>query len=105
MSVIKDLRKEAQRIAAEASHAAQGLQRELSEIEARKLQIEAEIRASSLSHERLANFVPEIGRVFQCPSCWVRDELHSPLSPFGRGTSTEEYFKCGQCSHEFTINV
>ena len=105
MSVIKDLRDEALRVAREIQDGAQGLQHELSKIETRKLQIEAMVRASSFARERLANFVPEIGGIFQCPSCWVRDELHSPLKPFGRGMATEEYFKCGHCSHEFTINV
>lgn len=51
-----------------------------------KLEIEAQLDAAKLAQKRLLNFRPSLGRNFQCPRCWVRDDVRSALCEGWRHT-------------------
>jgi DNA-directed RNA polymerase subunit RPC12/RpoP len=94
-------------VAAALAQNAQGrmsrLQHELKEIETRKTEIEAQLKVIGLIPERVLNFKPRVGADFQCPRCWIEHENRSALIPMGGGTSSEDYFRCPDCSYEIAI--
>jgi hypothetical protein len=81
---------------------ASALQQELLQIESRKREIEAELAAANLTHDRLLRFQETIGGKLQCPSCWVCDEIRSSLTLIP-GTGGEDFLQCDICHLEFSI--
>ena len=104
MSVVSQLMKRAAEIVQHLQAGVPSLQRELQQLEARRLDIETKLNASNLSQQRLANFQPEIGGQFQCPVCWVQDETRSALRPVS-GTDTEDIFECRKCHFELSVPI
>ena len=86
MSVTAQLLKIAHQFADQVHTRARSLEPELQKLDARKLEIEEELHAANLSQQRLASFVPEIGRDLQCPHCWLQDETQSSLRPLSAPT-------------------
>ena len=70
MSVVQELSDLAIEIAEEMERRRSGLQAELLKIEARKRDIEADLRATDLIRERLSRFRVIINGDYQCPNCW-----------------------------------
>ena len=67
----KQLKQFAIEIANGALARAKSLVPERRKIELRLLEIEALLKEASFCHERARNFVPQIGRDYQCPRCWI----------------------------------
>ena len=98
MSLNTQIKQEALEIANDLLQSAQRLKPELRQIETRKAQVEAILENTNRCHERAANFRPEIAGDFQCPNCWIRNDVKSSLKPI-EGTATVDYFKCPHCDY------
>jgi hypothetical protein len=103
MSIERQIQDQAGEIASDYQQRVAKLERELRELEARKLQIEEELRTSSVIPKRLAKFQAKIGAEYQCPRCWLEQEAFSTLEPIGGGTRHEDYFRCRSCDLHVTI--
>jgi hypothetical protein len=103
MSIGDQLKKIAGNIAVQLEGRKSRLQAELMEIETRKAEIEAQLRAASLGPERVFNFQPQIGRHFQCPRCWVERGLKSPVNPIPSNTR-EDLFRCHTCHYDLIVS-
>src|SRR5580704_11450609 len=97
------LMKIAAELAGNAKFKATALQKEKLTIEARLREIETELHAANLAHERLNSFVPVRGNDLQCPGCWIDREAAAALRPVGGGTRTEDFFKCRTCGPDLSF--
>ena len=79
---IESLWSEAEQISLKVQRRAQTIKARLDEIERQKAAIEAELYSTDSVLQRAVNFRPCIGRDFQCPRCWIRNEARSALHPF-----------------------
>jgi hypothetical protein len=86
-----------------AEQRALALQEQIAEIKARKAQLKAEYEIAKRASQRLASFEVKIGSNFQCPHCWINSERRSVLSPAGKGTGRNDFFRCRTCGSEFTV--
>lgn len=75
---------------------------ELARIENKKAQLQAELEATHLALDRLANFKVKIGGDFQCPACGIERGIQSALRPMGGGTGRVDFFRCHACNLEFS---
>ena len=57
------------------------IEEELLELEEQKATLIARRDAVRLGPQRLLNFEPALGADFQCPRCWIDNEIRSTLSP------------------------
>ena len=103
MSIERQIQDQAADIAAEHQQRVDKLERELRELEARKLQVEEALRTARIIPKRLARFQVKVGTDHQCPRCWLQQEARSTLEPIGGGTRHEEYFRCRSCGFQLTI--
>jgi hypothetical protein len=78
------------------------LKRELADMKVQKADIEAQLHAAHLAHERLANFQPEIGGNLQCPRCWIEHAKQSPLVSIP-STDGEDSFRCHTCNLDLSV--
>lgn len=46
---------------------------------------------------------PELSRPYQCPACWMRNEIHSDLDPIPTGTR-DDAFRCDRCGADFLVD-
>lgn len=79
------------------------LEQQQAEVERRKAEINAQLEAARVSAKRLLNFRPCIGTDFQCPRCWIVNEVRSPLRPIPSDTS-DDIMRCRVCEGDFTIS-
>jgi hypothetical protein len=93
MDIQQALTEEAEYVARTLQGGASALEAELRDIEKRKAEIDAKLHAARRSQKRLLNYQPRIGRDFQCPRCWVRDEVRTTLSPVP-GTDEHDIMRC-----------
>jgi len=105
MSISSEIKEVAAKLARQMQGRVFRLQSELTEIEARKADIQAQLNMARLSPERASRFQPQIGPYFQCPRCWVENEKRSPLTPIGGPTRSEDFFRCRICGFEVTHSV
>jgi hypothetical protein len=103
MTFLSQLQEMAGEFARNAQCQATHLHHDLLEIERRKRQIEAKFHVANLAHDRLASFLPVLGGNFQCPGCWINNEVRSSLRPIGGGTSTQDLFRCNACELEIAL--
>jgi hypothetical protein len=80
MPYVREITKFAAEIGRHAEQRSVYLKHELANITARKAEIEAHLRSTTVLQERLARFQPEIGGRLQCPRCWVDREMQSSLT-------------------------
>lgn len=83
---------------------AKSLEPEFFKIKTRLAQIQAQLDAAKLYHQRLPHFVPEIGGDLQCPSCWVLRETKTSLTPVASKTE-DDHFRCRQCGLQVRIEI
>lgn len=105
MSVDEKVKKATARIAQATNARASRIQGELTQIEAKKAAIEAELKAMRSSRERILNFQPQVNGDFQCPTCWVQHENRSVLSPIGGATTLEDLWRCHVCGFEMSAST
>jgi hypothetical protein len=70
--------------------------------EAHVADLKARLAASQLAHERSLSFSPTVEGQLQCPVCWVKSAVHSPLSPRNGLDHDDPYF-CKVCGTEFSF--
>jgi hypothetical protein len=99
MSRAGELKQMADEFARYAQARVSELQRQLTEIEARKAAAEASLASVRLAPERAYHFQSEIGGELQCPRCWVDNELRAPLAPIPSDTGND-LFRCNVCQLE-----
>ena len=104
MSIADELKQVAAEIARSLGARKAGLQTELAELEARESEIEALLKAETVSPVRLSNFEPQVGGDFQCPRCWIEHEKRSVLATEFRETRHEDLFRCQTCGYELEIS-
>ena len=105
MSPDKHFRDVAEQIVQRSKNRTPKLQRELSEIEARKAEVEALLNSANLARQRLAIFQVKIGADYQCPICWIEREVRAPIRSIGAGTDNEDLFRCSVCGTDFSVSV
>jgi hypothetical protein len=103
MSIERQIQDQAGEIASDYQQRIDKLERELRDLEARKLAVEEALRTASIIPKRLARFKPKIGTEHQCPRCWLEQEARSTLEPIGGGTRHEDDFRCRSCGFQLTI--
>ena len=54
------------------------------------------------SELRLIGYKARVGVNYQCPLCWMRDEVRSPLDPIPTGTR-DDAFGCDRCGSDYLI--
>jgi hypothetical protein len=103
MSVVQHLSDLATEIADEMQQRRSVLEAELLKLESRKREIDADIRATDLGRERLSHFQVSINGEYQCPNCWVRHEIKSPLTAVPSDTK-DDFFRCDRCGCETLVD-
>jgi len=103
MSVVQQLSDLAAAIAEEMQQRRSALEAEPLELETRKREIGEELRATDLGRERLSHFQVKIDGEYQCPNCWVRDDVRTPLTSIELD-GKEEFFRCGKCGCEARVD-
>jgi hypothetical protein len=101
--VVQQLSDLATEVAEEMQQRRSVLNAELLKLETRKQEIEAELRETNLGRERLSHFQVNIGGEYQCPNCWVRHELRSPLTAIPSDTK-DDFFRCDKCGCEALVD-
>ena len=90
----------ANRLADQKQNSIAGIEKEIAEIEARKLEKERALDAARLSHQRASKFGDVLRSGMVCPRCWIETEAISRLHP-RPGTDTYDVWKCSHCGFEF----
>jgi hypothetical protein len=102
MPYVREIRKFVAEIGRHAEQRSVYLRHELAGIMARKAEIEAHLRSTTVLQERLVRFQPEIGRSLQCPRCWVDRETRSSLTE-APSMEKEDSFRCHKCGFDLSI--
>jgi predicted RNA-binding Zn-ribbon protein involved in translation (DUF1610 family) len=79
------------------------IEEELLELEEQKATLIARRDAVRLGPQRLLNFKSALGTDFQCPRCWIHNEIRSTLSPIP-GTDDKDLFRCPTCGLHVEIS-
>jgi hypothetical protein len=100
MPTITDHMKRAAREYAEQANAKiADLDRQLADIEDKKLKINAERTAARGALQRAADFPAMRGDDYLCPLCWTDDNVISTLRPVPSDTR-QDMFRCNKCYFE-----
>jgi len=51
---------------------------------------------------RVREYRPKIGLDYQCPLCWMKDEVRVALDPVATGTK-DDAFGCDRCGSDYLI--
>ncbi len=78
------------------------LQRELSVIEAEKVNIERAIHAARAEFRRSRNYDPLFGAQIRCPRCWIDAETTHPLTP-KLSADQGEFWECERCGQSLSV--
>jgi hypothetical protein len=102
LDILHALTEEAAEAALALKSRARSLEAELLDIEKRKAEIEAKLDAARRAQQRLFDYHPRMGRYFQCPRCWIQNEVRATLSPVP-GTGEEDIMRCQTCNADWVI--
>ena len=105
MSPEETLVNHATEISAHLQNQMSRLQRDREKIQAELAKIDSQIYAASLADRRLLDFQAKRGGELQCPKCWMEGGLHGNLAGVGRGTSSEDVFRCAVCRSEIVVQL
>jgi hypothetical protein len=78
------------------------LESALLKLETEKQQIEAKLDAARRVLKRSVDFQPRIGKLLQCPSCWIRGNDRVPLSQFSSAKQADIH-KCRICGWAIVV--
>jgi hypothetical protein len=92
-------------LAIEAKDGAADLERNLSAIETAKIEIEARLHIANHALDRLSSFVSIRGGGFQCPGCWINNEISASLRPAGGSNDGRDNFQCETCKSNFNLQI
>ena len=105
MDAKTQLKQIAIQIANDHLETAESLKPEFHKIKTRLAQIEAQLDAAKLYHQRLPHFEPEIGGNLQCPRCWVLNETKTTLTPIPSDTEDNYFRRCLRCGIQIEIEI
>jgi transcription elongation factor Elf1 len=54
------------------------------------------------SQRRLMTFRTRLDHEYQCPSCWMRNEVHSAIVAVP-GTERDDKLRCRECGAEYVV--
>ena len=100
MSIREKLAELATRAYNDAQQCSADLRLELRQLDMRKAEVEAQLRAAELSQQRIASFQAHGNGGFQCSWCWVGSGVSSILELVPAPPSVELY-RCGTCGSEY----
>lgn len=67
-------------------------------------QLELEIPIHKAAADRLFTFQQSRNGVFQCPRCWIAQEIAADLTPIP-SVDEDDKFRCTHCRDEFAVPV
>lgn len=102
MSIAEKLKNAAIQIYADAQERADEIQKKLSKLNEEQLKLDFQLQTLQRAHDRLLSFKASERGEYQCPRCWVRDEIRSNLRPIP-GTADEDFFRCDRCDLELAF--
>jgi hypothetical protein len=80
------------------------MQRQLNELELRRAHLQAHLVAVKASLTRASTYSLLEGMTYQCPRCWIMDEVASSLMPIS-GSQRETRLVCSSCRTEYTLQT
>jgi NMD protein affecting ribosome stability and mRNA decay len=79
-------------LAVDAKDNVADIQHKLSAVETARVEIEARLHTANRALERLSSFVSIRVSDFQCPRCWINNEVIASLRPANEGNSGHDNF-------------
>jgi hypothetical protein len=103
MSIAGELKQMANDLARQAQARIPALKAELVEIDTQRAAVESQLNAAKQSEERASRFQSPIGLDEQCPDCWVKSEIRSPLYAIGADPDypRADMYRCRTCRGKF----
>jgi hypothetical protein len=102
MTVTDQFREFANKIAERAQRRRVELDRELAEIQLRRVQIKTERDMARGALQRLSTYQIKFGKEWLCPQCWIEQGRLSPLAPIPSDSRNDD-FRCQLCSFEIAL--
>ena len=102
MSITDDLKKVAEEIALKARSRVADLEAQELHLMSQIHEVQAVSQKLRGAVQRLAKFQVQTGGQYQCPRCWIDDEVCSNLRPIPSDTKAD-LFRCGVCHLELSI--
>ena len=103
MDTASAIRHAANGIAQAAQHRAIELKREIVALEEQLAEKNAALESSHRAHDRLLNFQQMAGHDYQCPRCWIEDDMHATLRPVPTDAGNAEQLACERCGDRLTL--
>lgn len=75
---------------------------EKASLQDRIAQLELEIENHKAAADRLTSFSVHSNGVYQCPRCWIVQEIAADLTPIGDDNGND-VFRCAHCRDEFVV--
>jgi hypothetical protein len=104
MDIADHLVKEAKYQAERMQTGRPALEQELIELEKRKADIKAELKAIRYAAVRTRSYRPMFRQDFQCPRCWIRKETISILRAIP-GNTKDDVLRCNGCGANILIPI
>ena len=99
VSIVEEMKRKAQEIAAHVHAKISSLDSQLADIEKQKAAIEAERQKAGSALKRAADFPVKSGADYLCPVCWVDDGVTATLRPVP-SSDRHDIFRCNRCHFE-----
>lgn len=103
MDIASSIRHAANEIAQAAQHRAIALKREIVALEEQLAEKNAALESSHRAHDRLLSFHQTAGSDYQCPRCWIEDDMRAVLRPVQADAGNSDRLACDRCGHELTL--
>jgi hypothetical protein len=103
MDIASSIRHAANAIAQAAQHRAIELKREIVGLEEQLAEKNAALESSHRAHDRLLNFHQLVGSDYQCPRCWIEDEMRVPLHPVPADADNRDQLACERCGDHLAL--
>jgi len=103
MDIAASIRYAANEIAQAAQHRATTLKREIVGLEEQLAEKNAALQSSHEAHDRLLNFHPQVGSDYQCPRCWIEEDLRAILRAVAADANDTDRLACERCGHQLTL--
>src|SRR5215211_3699782 len=69
-----------------------------------KADLDAQKQDAQFAQNRALNFAIRIGPDYQCPRCWIVNEIQSSLSPVPAAPGAQEdLLRCSRCNLEIAV--
>jgi hypothetical protein len=103
MDIASSIRHAANEIAQAAQHRAIELKREIVGLEEQLAEKNAALESSHRAHDRLLNFHQLAGHDYQCPRCWIEDDMRATLRSVPADADNGERLACERCGDQLTL--